>query len=321
MDKKTLNALKISISAIFSIFFSYILDLDFYISAGIVTILTIAPTKKETFKTAIDRLLAFFVALIIAFLCFSLLDYTIFGFFMYLLIFIIVCQKNNLGSAMAMNSVLISHFLTFEKMTYVTVCNEILLFFIGAGFGILANLHLRENTDFMEKMETETDEQIKTILSRMSKRITNHNIDDYNGDCFTKIRISLRIANEIAERNFMNQLRKKTSFDIQYIAMREQQTLVLYNIYKRARNLKTTPDTAKSIAEFLDFLSNSFGKSTSADVALAKFNILQRNLASSPLPVTREEFEARAELYAILGCIKEFILIKKDFLIEVEKSV
>lgn len=40
---------------------------------------------------------------------------------------------------MAMDSVLISHFLSFQTMNVKTVENEVLIFIIGVGFGILVN--------------------------------------------------------------------------------------------------------------------------------------------------------------------------------------
>lgn len=320
MKEQILNALKIAFASIGAISFAQLIGLDFSISAGIVAILTVGPTKKDTFKTAINRFYAFIIALILSFIWFSTLGYELLGFFMYLITFLLVCQFKGWGNAMAMNSVLISHFLTYKIMDFTSISNEILLFCIGVGFGIGANLHLHENVDFMKKMEKETDEQIKMILSRMATRIVDRNMEDYNGECFTEIRESLRRANQIAQTNFMNQFRKKVSLDMQYIAMREQQTIVLYNIYKRARRLKTTPKTADAISRFLQFLSLGYGKETPVEEALERFYILQQGLAGTPLPVTREEFETRAELYAILGCMEELLLIKRDYFIEMQKS-
>ncbi|MBR1638174.1 MAG: hypothetical protein IJ688_02180 [Treponema sp.] len=47
-------------------------------------------------------------------------------------------------SAMAMDSVLISHFLSFGKTSPAAIKNEVLLFVLGVGFGILVNLLLHK---------------------------------------------------------------------------------------------------------------------------------------------------------------------------------
>lgn len=315
IDKnKIFNAFKIATAAIGAIFCAELLALDFAISAGIVAILSVGATKKETFKTAGNRFRAFGVALLLSFLCFSLVGYTTEGFFLYLFFFILICQWRGWASAMAMNSVLISHFLTFGIMDQASLTNEILLYLIGTSFGVFVNLHLHENVFFMEKMEHETDEQIKSILVQMAGLITDRSLPDRTEECFVKIRQSLRTANEIAEINYQNKLRKTDTFDIRYIDLRAQQNHILYNIYKRVKRIHTAPLTAQSIADFLQYMADTFHKDNRADVYFDHFLSLQQLLEDSPLPETRKEFEDRAELYGILGDIMEFIQAKKDFM-------
>lgn len=315
-QKRTLTALKIAFAAISAIFMSEIFHLDFSISAGIVAILTVAPTKKETFSTAKNRLLAFIAALVLSFLCFETFGYGLTGFYIYLLGFMLICQWNQWASAMAMDSVLISHFLTFEVMNLSTLLNEILLFSIGTGLGVLVNLHLHANVDFMKQLQEETDEQIKTILSRLGQRIIDREMEDSNGECFRKLKLSIQKASDIAQENYMNQFQKNKSWDMDYIAMREQQIFFLYNIYKRVRTLPVTPSTAEAISQYFQFLSDGYYLDTPVSEALARFYTLHQFLDNTPMPETRNEFEARAKLYAILGDMEDFLLLKKNFLEE-----
>lgn len=60
---KILNTCKIGLAAILAILLAQVLQLTFAVSAGIVAILSVAPTKKETIKTAIGRFFAFLVAI------------------------------------------------------------------------------------------------------------------------------------------------------------------------------------------------------------------------------------------------------------------
>ncbi len=313
MDK-FFNGVKIASAAIVAIFVAEGLSLDFAISAGIVAILSVGATKKETFKTASNRFRAFGVALFLSFLCFSVVGYNTTGFFVYLFFFILICQWRGWGSAMAMNSVLISHFLSFGVMNFDSLTNEILLYLIGTSLGVFVNLHLHENVHFMEQMEEETDQQIKSILSQMAKMVMDASVLDETEGCFVKIRLSLRKANEIAEMNYQNKLRKTDTYDIRYIDLRGKQTHILMNIYKRVKKIRTAPVTAQAIAHFLQYIADSFHKDNRADIYLEEFRGLQKLLEESPLPVTREEFEDRAELYGILGDMEEFMLAKQEFL-------
>ena len=76
-----LNTFKITGAAVLAIICARLLKLDFAVSAGIVAILSVQPTKKETLKTALARLLAFAAALAISTTLFLLLGFTVQVFF------------------------------------------------------------------------------------------------------------------------------------------------------------------------------------------------------------------------------------------------
>ena len=250
------NTIKITLAAVLAILCAQALKLDFAVSAGIVAILSVQPTKKETLRTALARLLAFAVALVISITLLNFLGFTVPVFFLYLLLFILVCQWCKWISAMAMDSVLISHFLSFGKTGLPEIKNEVLLFLLGVGFGILVNLLLHKKTDYIEELKNKTDEQIKLALHRMALRIQNPALADYDGSCFSSLNKSLFTAKKQAEENYNNQFSKKDTFDTLYLEMREKQTKILYEMYKAARNLKAIPPTAGLLSDFLEKVSN-----------------------------------------------------------------
>ena len=176
MKRILINSIKVSLAVIIAVGLATLLNLEFAISAGVVAILTIQPTKKETIRTATGRLIAFIVALAIAFVCFSVFGFTKQAFLIYIIPYIFVCHIFKWNSAIAMNSVLVSHFVSLGAMDAASIANEVLIFAIGVGIGIIANLHLRKKVDYIEEMKRATDEQIVKILHRMSERIINKDI-------------------------------------------------------------------------------------------------------------------------------------------------
>lgn len=307
---KILYGLKIAIAAILAIVISNLLSLEFSVSAGIVAILSIAATKKETIKTVIQRLIAFIIAIIIAFICFELIGYTYIAFYIYLLIYLIVCKYKNWGSAMAVNSVLVSHFLTVKVMNISTISNELLLFGIGALFGVLVNLHLRANNDYLNQMYIDINIQVKKILCRMSQRVSNDNLDEYNGTCFTSIKKSIEIANEKAEENFLNSFSKKRN-DFDYINLKEQEGHILFNIYNKLKNINVNLITTECVSKFIKYLSDNYDNDI--EEVLKEFNLLKEEVRRFNLPENREEFENRAKLYIVLEYLEELLLLKKNF--------
>ena len=308
------KSIKIVLAAIAAILIAQVLKLEFAVSAGIVAILTIQPTKRETISTALGRLYAFAAAMVIAFVSFQMLGFTVPAFFVYLTIFILLCQIFKWYNAMAMNSVLISHFITLGAMNVATISNEVLIFVIGVGMGVLANLHLHKRTDYMEHLTKAADEQIVKILSRMSERVLNKDITDYNGDCFKELERRIDEAKHVAGENFNNQLDDTDTFDMEYIAMREKQCVVLYEMYKNVRSLNTSPITAGKIASFLQNIATVFEKGNDCRELLNQLAELDLYMDKQPLPMNREEFEDRARLFILLRNIEEFLCIKIEFM-------
>lgn len=313
MKKVFINSIKIIIAAILAIVIAQLLKLEFAISAGIVAILTIQPTKKETVATALGRLYAFAIALVIAYVSFSTFGYNVTAFFVYLVFFIAICQICKWYSAMAMNSVLISHFVTLGSMSMENIKNEVLIFVIGVGIGVIANLHLRKKKDDIERLKSDTDAQIVKILKRMSERILNADLSDYNGECFLVLNKQISEAQYVAEQNYKNQFQTDDVFDQEYVAMRDRQRHVLFEMYKDVRRLNSTPGTAQRISEFLDETAKVFDKNNDATALMKQFQEIEQYMKSQPLPITREEFEDRARLFSLLCDLEEFLQIKIEF--------
>ena len=299
------NSVKMIFAAIFSIFVAQLFNLDFAISAGIVAILTIQPSKRETFSTAIARFYGFVIAIVISFICFKIFGITTLGFFVYLAIYVFICQKFRWYSAIAMNSVLISHFLSIGVMNVQTIVNESLIFLIGVLFGILVNLHLHKNVKEMNRLKNLLTEQIQKIINRMSQRIIDQTLQNYDGKCFIQLNIDFYLAKEIADVNYKNQLKKDDS-DIKYLENLGNQIGILYEMYKRVKNIKTQPSTAKIISDFLQKVSLEYPIQNN-ELLLNEFNSIWQEMKNRPLPQTRQEFEDRAELFTLLELIEEFL--------------
>jgi len=308
------NTIKITAAAVFAILVALLLRLDFAVSAGIVAILSVQPTKKETLKTAIDRFLAFIAALVICGLCFNLIGFTTTVFYLYLVLFILICQWRKWYSAMAMDSVLISHFLNFEKMGFKEIYNECLLFIIGVGFGIFVNIYLHKRTNYIEELKSNTDELIKQVIYRMSLRIMDPGLPNYDGSCFTKLNESLFIAKRAAKKNFNNQFKNTDTYDTKYLQMRESQIKVLQEMYKSVYRIKTVPSTALDIASIFEKVSIEYHKDNDVKSLLEDLSVIRETMKTVPFPVTRPEFEDRANLFILLERLQEFLTIKQEFM-------
>jgi len=307
-----ITALKITAAAVIACIIAELIGLQFGVSAGIVAILSVLPTKRETVRTALDRLLAFAAALVIAAICYGLIGYVLAAFLVYLLVFIVFCRIFGFYSAMAMDSVLISHFLTTGIMDTQSVINEVLLFLIGTGMGILVNLTLRKDSKRMEELTVQTDEQIKHILKRASERVLNSNLEDYDGKCLDVLTGLLEEAQKQALTDYRNDLIDSDTVNIKYIDMRRKQAEILFEIYRNVSTLKTAPETAKIISDFLDKIAAQYDRDNDVTSLINECDEIQKTFDEMPLPESREEFEDRARLFVLMRSIEDFLKIKKE---------
>ncbi len=307
------TCIKLICAALLSIGIAELLELEFVASAGVISLLTIMPTKKETLKTAGIRFLAFAVALFIAFGSYSLFGYNIKAFALFLIVFIPVCQLCKWSYALTICSVIVSHFLILGDMSIEHVMNEVLIFTIGVGIGVIANLHLRKDVGYIEQLKAETDAEMKSILAGMAEHILDAENSDYNGELLHQLRKSIRNAKNVADRNYNNQFRTTDIYDIEYIRMRDKQCMVIHEMYKIVRHIDTTPSTAHLISDFLKYMSDTYHKDNDGKLTMEKFKEMDLEMKSRPLPAERKEFEDRAMLFNLMRKIEEFVTLKIEF--------
>ncbi|MBQ3543875.1 MAG: hypothetical protein IJA34_02630 [Lachnospiraceae bacterium] len=315
MDRKTLiTGSKITSAAIVAILVAGVLQLQFSPTAGIITILSIQKTKKETLKTAGRRGMAFLLAIIVSFLSFHILGFHVFAFAVYLLIFSIICLYFGWVEAIAMDSVLITHFLTEGNMKPEILMNEILLFIIGTGFGIIANLHLRNKKEEFETMAVKVDEEIRGILKRMADRLLREDKSDYDGSCFEKLEKDVEDAKESALQNYNNQLLNASYYEIDYMKMRESQVEVLKHVYESIKMVEMIPSQTKKIANLIVKIEAGYHKENTVKEFLYELERLEKEMKQENLPANREEFEARAVLFYMMKQLEEFLILKEKFM-------
>lgn len=310
---KLVKSLKISLAAAASILIATRLQLDFAATAGIITVLSIGNTKKETVKTAARRALAYLLAVILAAGCFYCAGFTIAGFTLYLFLFALICLALGLSEAIAMDSVLITHFLSAKSMAPALLMNETLLFFIGTGMGILVNLYLHKNEKGFERMSCEVDEQIRGILQRMSLWILKSDRSEYGSGCFEKLEESIDLARACAVANLNNSLFFGSLRELEYIEMRQQQGMVLQGIYRNIKALDYLPKQAVQVAELFGKIEREYHRNNTVKELLKELEQVFTDMKKQPLPKSREEFEARAILFYILMQTKRFLELKRAY--------
>lgn len=306
------KSLKIAAAAFVSLALAEELGLNYSSTAGIITILSIRNTKRETLKSAANRWLAFLFALVLSAACFRLIGYNLWAFAVFLLLFSLFVLSVGWGEALANVAVLVSHILAGQRMGPGEVANETLLFLIGTGMGILVNLHLHRNQDKFDKLAGEVDAQIKQILHRMSQYLPREDRSEYGSGCFERLEKALNAARACAAANYDNTVRAGDSFELDYIELREKQSVLLREIYDNIIRIQYLPEQALQVAELLGQIEQDYHRENTAEGLLEKLEALLLQMREQRLPQSREEFEARAILFYILMQIRSLLELNKN---------
>jgi len=407
--------LKAGTGSAIAIILAEMLGLFFSPSAGIITLLTIQNTKKETLYIAAKRVLSFLMAVIISYILFNVLGYKPWVFGGFILIFTGLSYLSDLKEGISMNAVLMTHFLIEKRMDISLFANEVMLLGIGMGIGIIINMFMPNYRKEISVRQHMLEEEFKKVLRAMARALkdkkacliqeglihelpdeekakdTTGNLDyemsgnkqtgyksnivvsgisekqtgfengnsvsgisddekteyegfkesteksvkdEYNQNDLEsgvlgeeQIIIDFRYLDALLEELLQkayedagNRLLSDTRYLISYLEMRRHQTEVLKDISRNIANIPVLLKQSIPLAGFLDRIADSFHEMNNAKGLLEELKLLYDHYKKNKLPVTREEFEYRAILFQILKQLEYFLLIKRNFVIEIEKK-
>lgn len=308
-----LKLFKIAIGSAVAIFLADLLGLSYSTSAGIITLLTIQDTSRETIVISAKRGCAFLLATALAYMIFHLLGYHVFSYGIFLFLFIACCGPLHLGNAVSINAVLVTHYLMEKNMAFSMIGNEALILVIGAGIGTVLNLYMPDKSREIRAMQYQLEEDLRNVLLRMSEYIRKEERSDYTGNCFDKLQTDIDAGKKQAFAYMNNTFFQESKYFLVYMNMREQQMVVLRDIYKKIISMRTILPQTNGVSELLHEIAVTFGESNNARELLAKREEVLTQMKDSGLPVTRQEFEDRAVLYGILMDLEYFLQLKKEF--------
>ncbi|MDK2807312.1 MAG: hypothetical protein PWP24_41 [Clostridiales bacterium] len=308
-----MKATKIAIGSSLAIIAAYSLHLNYAVSAGIITLLTLQDTKKETLMVTLRRILAFFLSYLLAFLVFSLGDFTPIYYGIFLLFFTGICFSFRLEDAIAMNAVLATHYLLEQNLSLIMIKNEALLLLIGSGIGILLNLYIPNNVRQIKSQQRAIETCLCNVLSSMAEYLHKTDSTTYNTQVLDELQAKINQGIEQAYTNMNNTLFQESRYFLQYMEMRKEQYHILKQMEEKIQSLTNASPYSIEIADFMRNISITLSETQNAAGLLLIQEDLHEQYKKRPLPKDREEFETRATLYSILIHLQEFLLAKKRF--------
>ncbi|WP_044600071.1 aromatic acid exporter family protein [Candidatus Stoquefichus massiliensis] len=308
-----LKMIKMSLAFLIAMSIAQVSSFQYAASAGIVAILTIQNTKKETLLICLKRILSFFVSLLSALAVFSLMGYSALSFSIFLLFFIGFSFLFHLEDGIAMNAVITTHYLIEESMSLHWIQNEMAIFMIGITVGILINLYMPSRQQQIRQSLKSLDDNMKEILIRMSDCLMKEKKTGLLYQTFDEVLMKIDEMLSQAYEQMNNQLLNDTKYEVDYLLMRKRQLFVLKDIYDLMIQIEFNGKQVLLISQYFKEMAKEYHEDNNVSYLRQCFDHLKEQFQHDELPKTRHEFENRAILYTMFTYLQKFLHLKQEF--------
>lgn len=306
------KVIKLSFGSIFAIIIASLFELQYSIVAGVITLLVVKDTKKETLKGALSKLFGFILCTVYSYICFRLFGYNLFAFSLYILITITTCFALKITDVIAMCVVIASHYLLQGSMSTYWILNETGLFIIGAGIGIVINMYMPSNFHKIHMGQQKLQEQVSLILMDIANIISNPDKDVSFQHHLDRLNKLINNSTKAAYENINNNLLSDTKYFLEHMEIIKSQRDILNNLYRFVSQLNSVPSQGFIVSEFINKVGNTSFESDTVNNLLNDLDNIYKDMKIQPLPIDREEFENRAILFLCIIELRKYLVNRKN---------
>jgi len=305
------RTLKTVIGVVISIYFAQTLNLYYATAAGIITILCLQSTRRQSWQFASKMIAAFFLALLLAVTSFFLFGFSplVFGFF--LLLFIPLSAKLHIQEGIVVSSVLITHMLVEQNIRIAFILNQLSLMGIGVSIALFLNLYMPSFENEIRKENIYIDQLLRKILLGMADSLRNRFVSIKEEELFQQLKIEIKKGQVLTNKNIDNHFSSTTNIYVQYMNIRSQQAACLFKMRKHFARLSVTYKQTILIAAFTTQVAESIQVHKADEAELEKLTKLRNSFTEMDLPKDRQEFENRSILYQFLNDMEEFLILER----------
>ncbi|MBR7554152.1 aromatic acid exporter family protein [Allobacillus sp. GCM10007491] len=311
MFKIGYRTIKTAIGAPIAIFIAQLLQLDYAISAAVITMLCIQTTRRASYLKAWSRFYSFLIGVTIGGLVFEFIGYSPLTFSLTLLLFIPLAVKLKATEGIITSTVIILHIYNAGALTVGLFINEVILLSIGITIGIVLNLYMPSLTDDLVKIRKEIENNFSRILHEVARFIETGD-HSWSGEELAETAQLLEKAQDLANKDVENHLLRTRHAYIDYFHMREKQFEILERMLPFITHLNATDNQYKYIAKLFEDLSKNVHPGDTSIQYLERLRNIRQRFNKEELPVSREEFERQANLYILLNEIEQYLTLKRS---------
>jgi len=281
-------------------------------STGILTILCIQPSRKQSVESALHRFFACLLAIIFSIIFFEIIGYHPIVLGLLLTVFIPTTVWLKIQKGIMTSTVITLNLYSFGSIKLDYITDQLLLIVVGIGTGLIVNLYMPSLDKHLTKIQAKLEEDFQGVLHEIALFIKEENMN-WDGKEITSIENSLEKAERLVEVDRKNHLFKDDLSFEKYFTMREKQFELLQQMLPLVTRLPKKDPMSEEIAIFFEQLSAAVHPGNTASVFLNQLDEINKAFDAQALPITQEEFETRSSLHQLLFLIEEYLKIKSKY--------
>ncbi|WLV23505.1 aromatic acid exporter family protein [Aciduricibacillus chroicocephali] len=306
------RTIKTAIGTPIAIWITQTLGVANFVSAGILTILCIQPSRKLSVLSAWDRFFACVLAILFSYVFFKLFGYSpiVIGFM--LMAFIPVLVYFNITQGIGTSVVIILNIYGQKMITLPFLTDQFIIIVVGVGVGLLMNLYMPNLERKMRTLQVKLENNFRLILHEIATLIEDPD-HEWDRKELEEVNRILRRAGNLVGIDKENHLLRDEHPYADYFSMRGRQFVLLQTMIPLVETLPRHDEISVQIADFFERLSTAVHPGNTADKFLEELKDLKRQFRREDLPANQEEFETRSNLFQLLHEIEDYLIIKSKF--------
>lgn len=317
-----ITALKISVGSCMAMYIAELMNLDFAVSAGSVTLLTILTTKWETLKLSLVRIVSFVVTVALSYILFEHIPSSWVAYGLFLFIMTVLLEGFGWRAALSVNALICTHFLATDNFSPEFILNEFLLVVLGVSIAVLLNL-FNNNTARKKKIleyVASVEISLGTILGKLAEYLLSNDTGATVWEDIKSLERDIENYINLAHEYQNNTFSTQPGYYIDYFEMRSKQCGVLHSLHYEMERMRGIPKQAEIVADYIMYMKNYITEPNDPKEQLERLEQLVDAMKKEELPKSRKEFEDRALLYHILMDLEEFLKYKQRFIVSARKG-
>lgn len=306
------RTMKTALGVAIAIYLAQLLQLDYYVSAGILTILCIQPTKKKSIRAAFSRFIASMIGILYAFIFFEGIAYHPIMIGILIVLFIPLLVTLRFQDGFVSSSVILLHLYDAKNLDLDLLTNELILMLVGFGTALAVNMYMPS----IEKKLDNYRHDIENLYASIFREIVVYLREGesvWSGKELMDARKLLEKAKALAYQDVENHITRHENKYYHYFEMREQQLEIIERILPKITALPVIVDQTDLVADFLEDLAEHVHSGNTAYRYISKLDKVKENFAALPLPDRHEKFLAMAELYQVIHEMETYLEIKQSY--------